>query len=133
MTRQIHVADASAWSQPLDMQSYPDFGNFNWALFSEKGGGLSHGQVNPTLALIDGQATWKRLYDSPEPQEEPIPEAWTGRLSRFHRLAVLRAVRPDKMTAGLAAFVRSEMGRDYVEFAPPSLERYVRQYLPLMT
>lgn len=63
------------------------------------------------------------MYDSQEPQEEALPEAWAGRVSRFQRLALLRALRPDKMTAGIAAFVRAEMGHDYVAQAPPSLDR----------
>eukprot|EP00884_Botryococcus_braunii_P001799 jgi/Botrbrau1/1161/Bobra.0162s0049.1 len=83
-------------------------------------------ELQPFSGLQEGfaksAATWKRQYDSLEPQEEPLPESWAARLSRFHRLAVLRALRPDKMTAGIATFVRSEMGREYVEHAPVSLE-----------
>lgn len=44
----------------------------------------------------------------------PLPGEWEKSLTDFQRLLLLRAVRPDRITAGLAVFVEKIMGPAYV-------------------
>ena len=39
---------------------------------------------------------WKAIYDSPDPHKKIPPGDW-AKLSEFHRMMVLRCLRPDKV------------------------------------
>jgi len=39
---------------------------------------------------------WKAIYDSQDPQNQAPPGDWSG-LEEFHRLMILRCLRPDKV------------------------------------
>lgn len=41
---------------------------------------------------------FQAIFDSNEAHEMPLPEPWSSRLSSFQKLAVLRCLRPDKVT-----------------------------------
>lgn len=53
---------------------------------------------------------WRVLYDSAAPQSEPLPGDWQGRLDAFQRLLLLRAMRQDKLTPAIMAYVAEVMG-----------------------
>lgn len=44
---------------------------------------------------------FKRVFDSAKPQEEELPSPWNVELDAFEKLLVLKAVRMDKVTAGI--------------------------------
>jgi dynein heavy chain len=73
------------------------------------------GIINDFASKMDA---WKRIYDSAEPHNEPIPGDWNNKLSRFQKLLVLRCIRPDKMTPGSQDFVVEQMGRKFIEPPP---------------
>lgn len=54
---------------------------------------------------------WRSLYDSPQPQLEPLPGGWQARLTPFQRLLPLAALRQDKLTPGISRYVADTMGR----------------------
>lgn len=54
---------------------------------------------------------WRILYDSTNPQTEPLPGNWQGRLDLFQRLLLLRAMRQDKLTPAIMQYVAEVMGR----------------------
>ncbi|XP_052779096.1 dynein axonemal heavy chain 3-like isoform X2 [Mya arenaria] len=65
-------------------------------------------------------SSWKKLYDSPSPQTQPLPEPWESRLTKLQRLIVLRCLRPDKMVSAVQTYIQEEMGRQYIE--PPTFD-----------
>lgn len=38
------------------------------------------------------------IFDSREPQNEPLPGEWNHKLNTFQKMIVLKAIRPDKIT-----------------------------------
>ena len=41
---------------------------------------------------------FQAIFDSNEAHEVPLPEPWNTNLSSFQKLAILRCLRPDKVT-----------------------------------
>ncbi|KAJ1460012.1 dynein heavy chain and region D6 of dynein motor-domain-containing protein [Pelagophyceae sp. CCMP2097] len=69
----------------------------------------------------DNAAKWKRVYDSAEPQSAKLPPPY-HQLSGLQHLCVLRCLRRDKLTEGMAGFVAKVMGPRYVEPPPFHLQ-----------
>lgn len=58
---------------------------------------------------------WRAWMDSARPEDpEELPEPWGDSLTAFHRLLLLRALRPDRLAVGLTDFVRTYLGPEYV-------------------
>jgi dynein heavy chain len=74
---------------------------------------------------------WKRYFDSLAPEHEPLTPSWEGKLSRFQKLLVLRALRPDKVTAALSEFVAAELGAEFTEAPQFSLASSYKDSTPL--
>jgi len=72
--------------------------------------------------IIGSAKRWRDWMEVERPEEEPMPGDWK-KLSSFAQLLVYRALRPDRMSNVLAAFVAAELGRDYVTSAPFDLEK----------
>ena len=47
--------------------------------------------------------------------EGALPGEWEGKLSLFQRLLLIRVMRPDRVTAAMAGFVRTMMGARYID------------------
>ena len=62
---------------------------------------------------------WHDWFDLPEPEAAPMPSPeLTAGFTALQRLLVLRALRPDRVTCALAAFVQASLGPDYVAQPP---------------
>ena len=61
---------------------------------------------------------WREMYDSPDPQTFKIPDTWDDKLNDFQKLLILRCLRPDKMTLGVAKFIVLKMTKRFVEPPP---------------
>jgi len=57
---------------------------------------------------------WRKWYQDGEPENIELPRAFKD-ISLFHRILLLRALRPDRLIGALKQFVRENMGDDYVE------------------
>lgn len=57
---------------------------------------------------------WRKWYGEQEPEIVDLPRAMKD-ISLFHRILLLRALRPDRLTNALTEFIRQNMGADYVE------------------
>ncbi|KAI8464307.1 MAG: dynein heavy chain and region D6 of dynein motor-domain-containing protein [Monoraphidium minutum] len=68
--------------------------------------------------IADNAFEWRAVYDSPAPQAAALPAPWGARLDAFQRLLLLRILRPDKLAAGLSAYVADTMGPHFVEPRP---------------
>ncbi|XP_028408947.1 dynein heavy chain 7, axonemal-like [Dendronephthya gigantea] len=66
---------------------------------------------------------WKTIYDSNEPQNEPLPGEWDEKLDEFHKLIVLRCLRPDKVTPAVQQFVKIKLDKRYIEPPPFDLAK----------
>lgn len=60
---------------------------------------------------------WRKWYQEQEPEVVELPRAMKD-ISLFHRILLLRALRPDRLTNALTEFIRQNMGSDYVEQEP---------------
>ncbi|KAJ8047551.1 Dynein heavy chain 3, axonemal [Holothuria leucospilota] len=63
---------------------------------------------------------WKKLYDSSNPHEIPIPEPWQITLNSFQKLIILRIIRPDKIIPAVQNFIVQHLGQAYIE--PPAFD-----------
>lgn len=66
--------------------------------------------------------SWKRIYDSLEPDHAPLPEPWRSDLNALQKIVTLRMLRPDKVTPALTSFVAEALGRRFVEPKPFAIE-----------
>ncbi|XP_071447818.1 dynein beta chain, ciliary [Hetaerina americana] len=57
---------------------------------------------------------WKKLVESECPEKEKFPQEWKNK-SALQRLCMFRALRPDRMTYAVAAFIEEKLGPKYVE------------------
>lgn len=57
---------------------------------------------------------WRKWYQEGEPEIVELPRAVKD-ISLFHRILLLRALRPDRLIGALKQFVRENMGDEYVE------------------
>merc|ERR1711871_1290171 len=76
-------------------------------------------EVKPTLENIGDDMQkdsedWQIWFDSEKPENEPIPGDYKD-LGQYHRVLLLRALRPDRCTAELQRYITSKLGRDYVQ------------------
>lgn len=67
--------------------------------------------------LLPQHKCMQAVYDAADPVAALLQLPCAPRLDGFQRLLLLRVLRPDKLTAGLHAFVASALGRRFVE--PP--------------
>ncbi|CAK1600591.1 unnamed protein product [Parnassius mnemosyne] len=74
--------------------------------------------------LIDSFETlskeWREWYVHPEPETQPLIGEWNEMCNEFQRMLVVRALRLDRVSACVAAFVLRALGPRYVE--PPVLD-----------
>jgi dynein heavy chain len=67
-----------------------------------------------TQSLETESLQWKRWYGEEKAELAELPKAFKD-LSKFHRLLLLRAIRPDRLPSALNSFVEEQMGTEYVE------------------
>uniref|UniRef100_A0ABM5FM48 Dynein axonemal heavy chain 9 isoform X2 n=1 Tax=Pogona vitticeps TaxID=103695 RepID=A0ABM5FM48_9SAUR len=63
---------------------------------------------------IEGSAKrWKKFVESECPEKERFPQEWKNK-SALQQLCMMRAIRPDRMTYAVRAFVEEKLGSQYV-------------------
>jgi dynein heavy chain, axonemal len=75
-----------------------------------------------TEELAAAAPAWRVWFDAEKPEALPLPGEYAalGHVS-VHGLLLLRALRPDRLTAGLRAFIGARLGEGYVGGAPFSM------------
>lgn len=63
---------------------------------------------------------WKLIYDHSKPEEMMLPGIWETKLTTFEKLLTINAIRPDKLTAGVATFIERQMGVKFI--SPPAFD-----------
>ena len=73
--------------------------------------------VGLDLSVIEELAVFKKIYESPQPQNEELPGEWV-KLSFYQKCLLIRAIRPDKCIPAVQNTVANAMGERFIE-APP--------------
>ena len=60
---------------------------------------------------------FKKVFDSKEAHEEPLPGEWNTKLNSLQKMIVLKAIRPDKVTFAMQNYITEQIGKQYIE--PP--------------
>lgn len=64
---------------------------------------------------IEGSVTrWRKFVEFECPEREKLPGEWKKK-SALQRLCIMRALRPDRMTYAITAFVEEKLGTRYIE------------------
>ncbi|KXS10801.1 hypothetical protein M427DRAFT_103173 [Gonapodya prolifera JEL478] len=64
---------------------------------------------------IEGSSKqWRKYCELEVPENEKLPQEWKNK-NPLQKLCILRALRPDRMTYAMRAFVAQKMGQKYVE------------------
>lgn len=70
------------------------------------------------MTFYDYSKTWKEIYDSPEPHKKPLPKDIADKFNSFHRLLILRTLRPDKLIPAVVDFITEQIGKKFIEPPP---------------
>jgi len=54
-----------------------------------------------TKFFIANEKEFQKLFDSPEPENFPLPGVWNDKLNSFQKLIVLKSIRLDKIIMGI--------------------------------
>jgi dynein heavy chain len=76
-----------------------------------------HGFSTFTSSLETEYLQWKKWYQDEKAETADLPKAYKDH-SKFQRLLLLRAMRPDRLTSALSNFVIEKMGERYIEQSP---------------
>nr|XP_023023767.1 dynein heavy chain 7, axonemal-like [Leptinotarsa decemlineata] len=61
---------------------------------------------------------WKKIFDSGEPQDCPLPAPWDKKLNDLQKLLLLRCLRFDKVVPAVQNFVTAHLSKKYIEPPP---------------
>ena len=88
----------------------------SWLPDASWGAVLALAELEPFASLaadVEGsQKRWREWYEHPQSETEPLPQEWK-RLSPFHQLMIVRALRPDRMTLAVTSWAASVLGERY--------------------
>jgi dynein heavy chain len=71
--------------------------------------------------LAKSEAAWRAWYDLEAPEKGRIPE-FDGRLSKFERTMLVKALRPDRTLVTATDYIAEALGSRFVESVPVNLE-----------
>ena len=66
---------------------------------------------------------WKCIFDAAEPDDLPFHQPWETKLMKFHKLIIIKILRPDKLIEILESFISENLGYKFVETIPTDLGR----------
>lgn len=70
------------------------------------------------IQQMEGEShLWRKWYAEERPESSELPKSVKD-ISLFHRILLLRAMRPDRLTNALVEFAHNMLGREYVEQPP---------------
>eukprot|EP01062_Namystynia_karyoxenos_P024171 TRINITY_DN1939_c0_g6_i1.p1 TRINITY_DN1939_c0_g6~~TRINITY_DN1939_c0_g6_i1.p1 ORF type:complete len:4792 (+),score=1866.14 TRINITY_DN1939_c0_g6_i1:876-14378(+) len=72
---------------------------------------------------------WQEWCDAEHPEEERLPGDWRS-LGDFHRLLIIKALRPDRLCAAASNFIAGRMGEEYVRQPPVLLQDVFKETSP---
>ena len=61
--------------------------------------------------FLRGMVQFRRIYDSANPHEEPLPEPWNSQLDEFQKLIFVKSFRPDKVIPCVQNWIALKIGK----------------------
>lgn len=80
-------------------------------------------------SLISDNLSWKKWFGAEKAEEADLPKTFNN-ITVFHKLMLIKALRPDRMTYSLKSFDSEQMGKTYVEQEPFKIEEVFRETSP---
>ena len=71
--------------------------------------------------LTDNEA-WLKWAQCEKPESDAMPGDWDSKMDDFQKLIVLKAFRPEKLSAAFQMFVLNNMGKFYTESPPVTMD-----------
>jgi dynein heavy chain len=68
--------------------------------------------------VCDNVSAWREIYDSPIPHSATLPQGWGNKTNSFQKLAILRAIRADKVPDGVLDYIKQMLGQRFIEPPP---------------
>ncbi|CAD7974700.1 unnamed protein product [Amoebophrya sp. A25] len=84
------------------------------AVFKSQNGALTQNMEQDSLG-------WRRWYGEARAEAADLPRSFRD-ISPFYRLLLLRVLRPDRLSAALTQYVHDNLGNDFVEQEPFSMD-----------
>ena len=66
---------------------------------------------------------WKEWYDLEAPENNPMPNGYTERTTKFQQLLIIRIFRPDRVVNAIKNFIIEKMNDYYVKSPPIKYEK----------
>ncbi|XP_078517697.1 dynein axonemal heavy chain 12 [Lissotriton helveticus] len=66
---------------------------------------------------------WRKIYDSKEPHNLPLPKPLDEKLNSLQSIIILRSLRPDKISPAISNYVTDKLGKKFVEPPPFDLSK----------
>ncbi|XP_037760095.1 dynein axonemal heavy chain 12 isoform X2 [Chelonia mydas] len=73
--------------------------------------------------ISENASEWRKIYDSKEPHNVPLPKPWDKTLNELQKIIILRCLRSDKINPAIAIFVTDKLGKKFVEPPPFDLTK----------
>lgn len=58
------------------------------------------------------------MYDSPQPHKQKLPKKIAHSFNSFHKLLILRTLRPDKLIPAVMDFIAENIGNKFIDPPP---------------
>jgi dynein heavy chain len=109
----------------LDFSSIPEWPGGNWLLhktwvelytLANRPGCEAFKGIDESLKA--DEAAWQEYGVCDCPHERDLPAGWSGKLSSFQQMLVLKIIRPEKMVFGIPNFVQKHLGDTFIESQP---------------
>uniref|UniRef100_A0A8C0JEA1 Dynein heavy chain n=1 Tax=Chelonoidis abingdonii TaxID=106734 RepID=A0A8C0JEA1_CHEAB len=73
--------------------------------------------------ISENASEWRKIYDSKEPHNVPLPKPWDKTLNELQKMIILRCLRSDKISPAITIFVTDKLGKKFVEPPPFDLTK----------
>nr|XP_008166211.1 dynein axonemal heavy chain 12 isoform X1 [Chrysemys picta bellii] len=73
--------------------------------------------------ISENASEWRKIYDSKEPHNIPLPKPWDKTLNELQKMIILRCLRSDKISPAITIFVTDKLGKKFVEPPPFDLTK----------
>ena len=70
--------------------------------------------------FIEYHKRFRKIFDSQDAHEEPLPGEWNDKLNSFQKMIVLKCIRPDKIIIAIQNYIVEKFGQKFIE--PPTFD-----------